>query len=190
MECSLSCCLRWTIYVLGLITLIMSIATIAVDMSDNSNEQSSANEGNGGSYTNKTGANFFLFALMLATGGLAITHYFCSRLYLIAIVVITGTLFTLLRLFMPHKVHFEMIFVVPVLAVVAVVYVWWVGFHQREKDESLWRAMTKPEVHGAGGGDGGGESGAKAGGSSSRLHKKKSSKKKKKGGGSDKEEGA
>lgn len=55
MECSLSCCLRWSIYILGVITLIMSIATIAVDMSDNSNESSDAGKGDGASYTNKTG---------------------------------------------------------------------------------------------------------------------------------------
>lgn len=118
---------------------------------------------------------------MLVTGGMAIVHYFCSRLYIILIMCITGCLFTLLRLFLPHKIHFEMIFFVPILVIVGGVYIWWVGFHCREKDESLWRAVTKPEVHGAAA-----DGDSKAGGSSSRLNKKKSHKKK---GTSGKDEG-
>lgn len=121
---------------------------------------------------------------MLVTGGLAVTHYFCSRLYIIAICVMTGWIFTLLRLFMPHKVHIELIFFVPILALVGCVYIWWVGFHCREKDESFWRAFTKPEVHG-----GGGDSDSKAGGSSSaHVNKKRSHSKKGKKGGDGKEE--
>lgn len=142
-----SCVMRWTIYGLAALVVIMSVATIAVDQEDNSKQKGFAAAGNGNAYTNKTGSNVLLFLLMLATAASALVHICWPRLWLIALSALLGLLFFILRLFLPHEIHFELIFFVPLLIGLDSFYIYWVAFHEKtDKDESLFKTMTKPDA--------------------------------------------
>lgn len=172
MAFDVSCVLRWTIYILAGLTVILAIATLTLDQNDNGEQKDGAASGTGQSYTDKTGSNIVLFILMLASAGCALGHLFYPRLWLIALSGLIGLVFFLLRLFLPNNIHFELIFVVPLLACASIGYIYWTGFHEKtDKDETLWRTMTKPDAKK--------DSHTKLhGGSSAKLHHKPSSKNK------------
>lgn len=147
MAFDVSCCLRWTIYILAGLTVILAIATITLDQSDNDEQKDGAVSGTGKAYTNKTGSNIVLFVLMLASAGCALGHLIYPRLWLLALGALIGNIFFILRLFLPNHIHFELIFTVPLLAGCSICYIYWAGFHEKtDKDETIWRTMTKNDV--------------------------------------------
>ena len=83
MEFSLSCLLKWIMYVLAVITVILAIATITLDQNDQKSDADKVNQAGGTPGESHTGRNVFLMLIMLASAAVVVLHYFWPRLFLI-----------------------------------------------------------------------------------------------------------
>ena len=144
----------------------MAIVTITLDQNDNSNAKKVA-DADSKPVESHTGRNIGLMFLMLSCAACALLHYCWPRIFWMVILVILSIAFFIWRVCKSGPTRFETIWVVPLNAVIAVFYIYWDGFHLKEdKDESLWRTMTKVDTRSL-----------PAGGSSTSVEHKKSSKK-------------
>lgn len=151
--CNLSCPIRWLIYLMGIMTVVMAIAVFAIDQ----HEKTGAKH---------TGTNIGLFVFMLACALPVLLHYLCSRLVFIALMVIVcarklradasyrytvspfltlDLVFMITRAFLAEKYRPKLIWPVFTNAIAGCLYFWVVSFYiDRGPDESSWKTFTKP----------------------------------------------
>src|SRR5699024_4943962 len=76
----------------------------------------------------------------------ALVYCCCPRLVILLVSVLLGLIFFILRLFLPHQVHWGLIICVPILNSLTVIFIYGAGFYQRaDKEESFWKTLTKPD---------------------------------------------
>ena len=83
MEFNVACCIKWTMYVLAVLTVILAIATVTMDFNDNKKAGEHAKIDNDNSDKSHTGRNIALMFVMLSCAGFVLLHYFWPRLIFI-----------------------------------------------------------------------------------------------------------